>query len=140
MAKRNLKKKSKPRLECKDGKCYMGCDLTKLKAPCEHLEALLPQDREGDSKNKEKLFYKSSMEHFDAEPLYFSYTEGEEEAFKTKLRTYGLVELDVDILVDVFVNGRSLLEIKDEYGFKGVSGVYNWYKRVLNDLKERKYK
>jgi len=119
MAKKNSKKSY---WECKEG-----CDLSKR--PCKHLEREMNIDP-----NKGRLtlaFMKDNqdavMRDGEAEPPSYSFIE-------SKLRDYGLRDYEIELLLDYYVAGLSLRDIKKKHNYvcdsKGV-----W--RLLSDLTDK---
>lgn len=118
MAKKDLKKSS--------WECEHGCPVTKV--PCKHLEKALNIDP---NRGRMTMAYMKDNQDIvmreEPEPETYSFIE-------SKLRDYGLVDYEIELLLDYYVANLSLREIKKRHNYvcdsKGI-----W--RLISTLTER---
>jgi hypothetical protein len=130
MAKKRSKQQSTGTWECPEG-----CPVTAK--PCPHLEKLLPSAEAG--KDGRKLVYSDNI---DALSTFFydylpSTTDAEVRNFVTKLQKYGLQDYEVEILVERFVNNKTIKEITDESGYTSPGAAFYIIKKAIEKLKTR---
>lgn len=114
--------------------CDYGCDLGRR--PCEHLEKLLPQMRDGrlpimDGKSRATTF----------DPLVgpaYTQRRKQEEEFREVLQKFGIIQQwDVQLLVDRYVNDRSIREIRFEHNFTDLKTAFYRLRELRRILVER---
>ena len=116
----HLKKKSKV------WTCKHGCTVDK--APCTHLEKLLPKPRNNNAVSK-----KNSDKVMPEEPR-FNFEQKCKE-LEEKLRTVGLESFRIELIMDRYISRLTLAEIAEKQGYVNGSAVQYLIKQTLQMLK-----
>lgn len=107
------------------------------KSICEHIEASLPQDLDGDfprlieserAANHTMSIWQTIFPQFDAEE------------FKNEMRSYGFIhEWDIDLLTARYVDGRSVREIEKIHNYISKTTVHRRLSFIHSELVKRGY-
>jgi hypothetical protein len=121
-------------------KCPKKCAMKDGK-PCSHLEALLPRPERGSHKQV-KLYYTDKIERVANEQAQYlrTPTQNEINGIIRTLQKYGLPEHQIAILLDKFVDNKTLAEITRDRGFTSAGVTYYLYKLALDTLRARGFK
>jgi len=116
--------------------CSEGCKMTHK--PCEHLERLIPQMRDGDHPQ-----YLASDEIAQCTMTIFQsqFPTFDLKQFKDKIRSYGFTDKwDLDLLTSKYFYGMSNRRIESELGYISRETVRRRLKKLHDLLEERGYK
>lgn len=131
------KKRSGKKL--KTWSCEEGCDVSKT--PCRHLAGKLPQVDSGRLSEDTKRAYQSLQ---DDQGIYsyedFAMAKESEHEFKCRrveaaLKSVGLEDFRIEILMDRYVSSMTLKEIATQYGYVSGAAVQYLIKDTLRILK-----
>ena len=133
-----LDKKSKKKV----WKCPNGCNVEKLKRPCEHLEKLLmenPEEPQFESVNRRidiptDNYYSSGAGFVIPEGIKSGRYEAQ---FRKKLSKFGLSNIQIEILVSTFIYSETLKETSDGLNIPSLSTVLRLKSDALKILKSK---
>lgn len=141
-----MAKKASEKLLKKAWKCSFGCDISKKL--CVHVEALLPNDDTGTvQRNSDgdptRLNYYSNIDDVYKHALVLidndQRTNSEKESdMRDMLAYYGLSAMQIDLLIDIYLNNLTLKKIAEKYNFiGGAVSVQRLRDSTLATLEER---
>jgi hypothetical protein len=109
--------------------------------PCPHLEALLPRPERGSNKQV-KLHYTDKIERVANEQAQYLRTPTPNEVTNMvkMLKKYGLPDHQIAILMDKFVDNKTMAQITKDRGFTSSGVVFYLYRLALDTLKARGFK
>lgn len=136
-SKKTVRKPSKKKSKSKSvWKCKEGCDLS-TGVICKHLEALLPAQNAGGSRTR--LTYVERIENLAGTENALWRSDSDEDISKLihKMRSHGIGDLRIAILIDRIVRNRTYREIVEEYSISSIEYAQHLFKTSLAMLKSK---
>ena len=114
------------------GRCPKGCSITDK--TCLHLDFFLSNGKSVKTIQMADIesFLERSKPIPEPEPSVPKFTQSE---ISRQLENYGLIHMEIVVLVESFYNGASCAQIAKEYGFSNKWSVYRVKKKAIAKLK-----